>query len=155
MVMANKMNTKDDIGRLASSEHEAGFVTDIDTETLPPGLNEDVIRFISNKKEEPDWLLDWRLSAYKHWLGLDEPVWAHVKIPSIDFQSISYFSAPKGDKPKSLEEVDAELLKTYDKLGIPLHEQAMLAGVEGAEIKSRTPIAVDAVFDSVSIATTF
>ena len=101
MVMANKMNTKDDIGRLASSEYEAGFVTDIDTETLPPGLNEDVIRFISNKKEEPDWLLDWRLSAYKHWLGLDEPVWAHVKIPSIDFQSISYFSAPKGDKPKS------------------------------------------------------
>ena len=155
MVMANKMNTKDDIGRLASSEYEAGFVTDIDTETLPPGLNEDVIRFISNKKEEPDWLLDWRLSAYKYWLGLDEPVWAHVKIPSIDFQSISYFSAPKGDKPKSLEEVDAELLKTYDKLGIPLHEQAVLAGVEGAEIKSRTPIAVDAVFDSVSIATTF
>lgn len=122
-----------------------GFVTDIETETLPPGLNEDTIRFISNKKKEPKWMLDWRLKAYKHWLKIDEPTWAHVNYPKIDYQKISYFSAPKSnaDKPKSLDEVDPKLLETYQKLGIPLTEQKRLAGV-----------AVDAVFDSVSVVTT-
>ncbi|MCB1864594.1 MAG: Fe-S cluster assembly protein SufB [Chromatiales bacterium] len=126
--------------------YEAGFVTDIDQETVPPGLNEDVIRFISAKKEEPQWLLDWRLAAYRHWLTMREPEWAHVHYPRIDYQAISYYAAPKRpeDAPKSLDEVDPKLLETYEKLGIPLHERAALAGV-----------AVDAVFDSVSVATTF
>ncbi|MFT7286182.1 MAG: Fe-S cluster assembly protein SufB [Halieaceae bacterium] len=129
-----------------SKEYSAGFVTDIESDTLPPGLNEDVIRFISTRKQEPDWLLEWRLEAYRDWLAMDTPHWAHVHYPAIDFDSISYFSSPKdmNDGPKSLEEVDPELLRVYEKLGIPLHEQEMLAGV-----------AVDAVFDSVSVATTF
>ncbi len=131
------------------TEYEAGFVTDIEAETLPPGLNEDVIRFISNKKGEPEWLLEWRLKAFKVWLEMEEPDWAHVNYPKIDFQDISYYSAPKSmdDKPQSLDEVDPELLRTYEKLGIPLHEQAVLAGVAN--------VAVDIVFDSVSVATTF
>ncbi|NIN72360.1 MAG: Fe-S cluster assembly protein SufB, partial [Gemmatimonadetes bacterium] len=126
--------------------YEAGFVTDIEQETLPPGLDEDVIRFISAKKEEPDWLLEWRLKAYRHWLQMKEPSWANIRYEPIDYQAISYYSAPKGkgDGPKSLDEVDPEILRTYEKLGIPLEEQKMLAGV-----------AVDAVFDSVSVATTF
>jgi len=130
----------------ASQEYEAGFVTDIETDTLPPGLNEDVIRHISAKKDEPEWLLNWRLEAFRHWLTMTEPHWAHVNYKPIDFQSISYYSAPKSkdDGPKSLDEVDPKLLETYEKLGIPLREQEMLAGV-----------AVDAVFDSVSVATTF
>ena len=144
--------TDDAIDTLVSSEYAAGFVTDIDTETFPPGLDEDVVRAISAKKEEPSWMTEWRLEAYRGWRAMTPPRWAHVHFPEIDFESISYFAAPKGDKPKSLEEVDPELLRTYDRLGIPLHEQAMLAGVENAE---RTPVAVDAVFDSVSIATTF
>ena len=156
--------TDQDLETLVSREYEAGFTTDIDSETLPPGLNEDVIRFISNKKQEPDWLTDWRLDAFAKWREMTPPEWAHVNFPPIDFQAISYYSAPKSsaDGPKSLDEVDPELLATYEKLGIPLHEQAMLAGVQGADYGAAMPgtaarpnVAVDAVFDSVSIATTF
>ena len=134
------------IDELIKQDYEAGFVTDIESETLPPGLNEEVIRFISARKDEPEWLLEWRLNAYRQWLTMTEPDWAHVSYPDIDFNAISYYSAPKSmeERPKSLDEVDPELLATYEKLGIPLHEQEMLAGV-----------AVDAVFDSVSVATTF
>ncbi len=133
--------------------YEAGFVTDVDSETLPPGLNSDVVRTISAKKGEPDWLTQWRLDAYRAWLDMPRPQWAHVNFPEIDFQSISYFSAPKSqaDGPRSLDEVDPELLETYEKLGIPLHEREALAGV----VKDRPDVAVDAVFDSVSITTTF
>ena len=134
------------VEHLIKKEYAAGFHTAIDSETLPPGLNEDVIRFISAKKNEPEWLLAWRLKAYQSWLEMTEPEWAHVKYEDIDFQAVSYYSAPKSmdDKPKSLDEVDPELLRTYEKLGIPLHEQAALAGV-----------AMDVVFDSVSVVTTF
>ena len=134
------------IDSLLKNDYEAGFYTDVETDTLAPGLDEDVIRFISNKKGEPDWMLEWRLEAYRGWLEMVEPEWAHVHYPKVDFQDLSYFSAPKSmeDKPKSLDEVDPELLRVYEKLGIPLHEQEMLAGV-----------AVDAVFDSVSVGTTF
>lgn len=131
---------------LVSKDYEHGFVTDIDSDTVEPGLNEDVIAFISKKKEEPEWLLEWRLKAYRQWLNMEDPSWAHLDIDPIDYQAISYYSAPKSkeDGPKSLDEVDPKLLETYEKLGIPLQEQKMLAGV-----------AVDAVFDSVSVATTF
>jgi Fe-S cluster assembly protein SufB len=134
------------VEHLIKKEYAAGFHTAIDSETLPPGLNEDVIRFISAKKNEPEWLLEWRLKAYQAWLEMTEPEWAHVKYDDIDFQAVSYYSAPKSmdEKPKSLDEVDPELLRTYEKLGIPLHEQAALAGV-----------AMDVVFDSVSVVTTF
>ncbi len=134
------------VEHLINKEYAAGFHTDVDSDTLPPGLDEDVVRFISAKKEEPEWMTEWRLEAYRAWLEMPEPNWAKVKYPPIDFQKISYYSAPKSmaDKPKSLDEVDPELLETYEKLGIPLHEQEMLAGV-----------AVDAVFDSVSVVTTF
>ena len=127
-------------------EYKAGFVTDIESESVPPGLSEDVIRVISAKKNEPGWMLDWRLKAYRHWLTMREPTWQNVHYPPIDYQAIVYYSAPKlaGDRPKSLEEVDPKLLETYEKLGIPLREREKLAGV-----------AVDAVFDSVSVATTF
>ena len=127
-----------------NKKYEYGFVTNIEQDTLPPGLDENVIKIISSKKNEPKWLLDWRLKAYKRWKKMDEPNWAELKIPRIDYNSISYFSAPKKKKLDSLDEVDPELLATYDKLGIPIHEQKMLSGV-----------AVDAVFDSVSVATTF
>lgn len=131
---------------LVSKDYEHGFVTDIDSDTVEPGLNEEVITFISKKKEEPEWLLEWRLKAYRHWLTMQDPTWAHLDIDPIDYQAISYYSAPKSkdDAPKSLDEVDPKLLETYEKLGIPLQEQKFLAGV-----------AVDAVFDSVSVATTF
>jgi Fe-S cluster assembly protein SufB len=134
------------IQELANRSYDAGFVTDIESDTVPPGLSEDIIRFISAKKNEPQWMLDFRLSAYERWLQMEEPTWAHVNFPAIDYQGFSYYSAPKReeDKPQSLDEVDPELLATYEKLGIPLHERAALAGV-----------AVDAVFDSVSVATTF
>jgi Fe-S cluster assembly protein SufB len=127
-------------------EYAAGFISPIESDTLPPGLDEDVIRFISAKKREPQWMLEWRLEAYRGWCEMEEPHWAHVSHPPIDYHDISYYSSPKSmeDGPKSLDEVDPELLATYDKLGIPLHEQEVLAGV-----------AVDAVFDSVSVATTF
>lgn len=136
----------DDIQRLIGQRYKHGFVTDIESESLPPGLDEHVIRAISARKDEPGFMLDWRLKAYRQWRGMREPEWAYLNYPPIDYQAISYFSAPKSDaeRPKSLDEVDPKLLETYDKLGIPLHERARLAGV-----------AVDAVFDSVSIATTF
>ncbi len=134
------------VEHLIKKDYAAGFYTEIDAETLPPGLNENVVRFISAKKNEPEWLLDWRLKAFRAWQEMTEPEWAQVKYDDIDFQAVSYYSAPKSmdDKPKSLDEVDPELLRTYEKLGIPLHEQAALAGV-----------AMDVVFDSVSVVTTF
>jgi len=130
----------------AKQEYKWGFITDIEQVTVPPGLNEDVVRLISAKKREPEWLLEWRLKAYRHWLKMKEPEWANIHYDPIDYQDMVYYSAPKSaeDRPKSLDEVDPELLATYEKLGIPLKEQEMLAGV-----------AVDAVFDSVSVATTF
>ena len=136
----------ENIESLVNQRYKHGFVTDIETDALPPGLDEDVIRTISARKNEPDWMLDWRLRAYRQWLSMRNPEWAHVHYPPIDYQEISYFAAPKSDadRPKSLDEVDPKLLETYDKLGIPLHERARLAGV-----------AVDAVFDSVSVTTTF
>ena len=134
-------------------DYAAGFVTNIEADTLRPGLDEDVVRFISARKDEPEWLTQWRLDAYHGWLEMVEPTWGQVQFPAIDYQSISYYSAPSGDHPKTLDDVDPELLATYEKLGIPLHEQAALAGV--AEAQQRPPVAVDAVFDSVSIGTTF
>jgi Fe-S cluster assembly protein SufB len=131
------------IEELANREYKWGFVTDIEADSAPPGLSEETIRFISHKKKEPQWLLEWRLKAYRHWLTMTEPHWANVHHPAIDYQAASYYSAPKA-KLNSLDEVDPELLKTYEKLGIPLQERQILAGV-----------AVDAVFDSVSVATTF
>jgi Fe-S cluster assembly protein SufB len=133
-----------DIEQLANQEYKYGFVTDIEADAIPKGLNEDVIRLISQKKGEPDFMLQWRLKAYRHWLTMIEPRWPNVKYAEIDYQDIVYYSAPKRKKLSSLEEVDPELLKTYEKLGIPLDEQKILTGV-----------AVDAVFDSVSVATTF
>ncbi|MBV1900514.1 MAG: Fe-S cluster assembly protein SufB, partial [Kordiimonadaceae bacterium] len=134
-----------------SGEYKYGFITDIEMDMAPKGLSEEVVRFISAKKNEPEWLLEWRLKAYKSWLKMDEPDWAKVNYPKIDYNDMYFFAAPKSmDKPKSLDEVDPELLRTYEKLGIPLREQAVLAGVEGAP-----RVAVDAVFDSVSVATTF
>jgi Fe-S cluster assembly protein SufB len=135
-----------DVASLANKEYKYGFVTDVEADEVPRGLNEDIIRLISAKKREPEWMLEWRLKAYRHWLNMKEPTWANVHYPAIDYQNSIYYSAPKakGTGPKSLNEVDPEVLKTYEKLGIPLKEQEMLAGV-----------AVDAVFDSVSVATTF
>jgi Fe-S cluster assembly protein SufB len=132
------------IEEFANKEYAWGFETLIEQDTLPPGLDEDVIRVISAKKGEPAWMLEWRLKAYRHWLTMSEPTWANVVYEPIDYQAISYYSAPKGKQLESLAEVDPEILRTYEKLGIPLHEQKLLAGV-----------AVDAVFDSVSVATTF
>ena len=119
-----------DLDALVAQKYRHGFVTDIESDTVPPGLDEDVIQLISRKKREPQFLLDWRLKAYRHWLTMHEPEWAHVRIQPIDYQAISYYSAPKRkDGPKSLDEVDPKLLATYEKLGIPLHERARLAGV--------------------------
>ena len=133
---------------VTSGEYKYGFVTDIETEVIPIGLNEDVVRLISANKNEPEWLPEFRLNAYRYWLTQEMPTWAHLEIPEIDYQAISYYAAPKKkDGPKSMDEVDPELLKTFDKLGIPLHEREMLAGV--------TTMAVDAVVDSVSVKTTF
>jgi Fe-S cluster assembly protein SufB len=138
--------TADNLEKLVKRGYEHGFVTDIESDSLPPGLDEDVVRAISLKKREPAFLTEWRLKALRHWTQMREPHWAHVKFKPIDYQAISYYSAPKArtDGPKSLDEVDPKLLETYAKLGVPLHERARLAGV-----------AVDAVFDSVSVATTF
>lgn len=134
----------DIINDVTSGEYKYGFVTDIDTDIIPQGLNEDVVRLISQKKGEPEWLLEFRLKAYRHWLTLEVPTWAHLDIPEIDFQAISYYAAPKKKEgPKSLDEVDPELLDTFNKLGIPLEEQKVLSGM-----------AVDAVMDSVSVKTT-
>src|SRR6185312_7907014 len=134
--------TPDAVAAAINRRYDAGFVTDIESDSLPPGLGEDVVRAISARKNEPEWMTDWRLKAYRHWLTMTPPHWAKLRIDPIDFQAISYFSAPK-NRPKSLAEVDPKLLETYDKLGVPLHERARLAGV-----------AVDAVFDSVSVANT-
>jgi Fe-S cluster assembly protein SufB len=144
--MAASVETVEKLEELQQRKYAYGFVTDIESETAPKGLSEDIVRFISAKKEDPEWLLDWRLKAYRRWLEMPEPEWAKVNFPPIDYQDAYYYSAPKSpeDGPKSLDEVDPKLLETYEKLGIPLREQEMLAGV-----------AVDAVFDSVSVATTF
>ncbi|WP_110710188.1 Fe-S cluster assembly protein SufB [Salinicola sp. CR57] len=136
----------EEMEQLVRREYKQGFVTDIESDTVPPGLDESTIAFISQKKGEPQWMLEWRLEAFHQWLKMTPPSWAHLEYPPIDYQAISYFSAPKKpeDRPQSLDEVDPKLLETYEKLGIPLHERAALAGV-----------AVDAVFDSVSVTTTF
>ena len=148
--MAAVQETVDRVRSIEVDAYKYGFVTDIESDKAPKGLNEDVVRFISAKKGEPQWLLDWRLDAYRRWLTMIPPRWARVEFPEIDFQDLYYYSAPKSSAgPKSLDEVDPELLRTYAKLGIPLVEQEILAGVE------RTQVAVDAVFDSVSVATTF
>lgn len=140
------MSQNEELKQIAATEYQFGFETQIEQETLPPGLNEGVIRQISAIKREPEWLLEWRLAAYRTWLEMEAPDWGHLNIAPIDYQAVSYYSAPKSKKdgPKSLDEVDPELLETYKKLGIPLEEQEMLAGV-----------AVDAVFDSVSVATSY
>ena len=148
--MTERANTNRDV-KAALKEYRFGFTTPIATEFAPKGLNEEVIRFISAKKAEPAWLLEWRLKAYRGWLEMEDPEWARVKHPPIDFEDAYYYAAPKKKKgPQSLDQVDPELLRTYQKLGIPLREQEVLAGVEGAP-----RVAVDAVFDSVSVATTF
>lgn len=145
-----EIETVEKVQSLAGEKYKYGFSTDIDSEKAPKGLNEDIIRFISAKKEEPEWLLEWRLDAFERWLTMSEPEWAMVDYPQIDYQDLYYYAAPKSmdDRPETLDEVDPELLRTYEKLGIPLSEQEVLAGV-----KNR--VAVDAVFDSVSVATTF
>jgi Fe-S cluster assembly protein SufB len=140
---ATQMPATDAVADAMNRRYSAGFVTDIESESLPPGLDENVVRAISARKNEPDWMTQWRLAAYRHWLTMTPPHWAKLEIAPIDFQAISYFSQPK-NRPKSLADVDPKLLETYDKLGVPLHERARLAGV-----------AVDAVFDSVSVGTTF
>jgi Fe-S cluster assembly protein SufB len=152
--------TIDAVASVTEGPYKYGFETDIEMEFAPKGLSEEIVRFISAKKNEPEWLLEWRLKAYAMWLKMEEPRWPAVKYPPIDYQDSYYYAAPKSKPgPKSLDEVDPELLKTYAKLGIPLKEQAILAGVEGAGDSpsegGRLPIAVDAVFDSVSVATTF
>ena len=148
--MATSVETREQV-RQATEEYRFGFSTDVESEFAPLGLSEEVIRFISAKKNDPEWLLDWRLKAYRIWLQQEEPTWALVEYPEIDYQGIYYYAAPKSqDGPKSLDEIDPEILRTYEKLGIPLREQEVLAGVKGAP-----KIAVDAVFDSVSVATTY
>ena len=143
--MAASIETVQQVQEMGNRAYKYGFVTEIEADTAPKGLSEDIVRFISAKKNDPEWLLEWRLKAYRRWLEMPEPVWAKVAFPPIDYQDAYYYSAPKTtDGPKSLDEVDPELLRTYEKLGIPLKEQEMLSGV-----------AVDAVFDSVSVATTF
>ena len=161
--------TIDAVAEIDVDKYKYGFATDIESEKAPKGLNEDVIRFISAKKEEPEWMLKWRLEAFERWKQMEEPSWARVNYPKIDFQDIYYYAAPKNfeDGPKSLDEVDPELLRTYEKLGIPLKEQEILAGVrkpgdpspsdeDGSDnVYASGRVAVDAVFDSVSVVTTF
>ena len=139
------MTDNSTIRDLSGREYQYGFVTSIEMEAFPKGLSETVVRLISEKKQEPAWLLEWRLKAYRHWLTLKEPTWQNVRFPKIDYQDLYYYAAPKKkEQLKSLDELDPEIRKTYEKLGIPIQEQKMFAGV-----------AVDAVFDSVSVATTF
>jgi Fe-S cluster assembly protein SufB len=148
--MAADVETIERVREIDVDKYKYGFTTDIETVRAPKGLNEDTVRFISEKKGEPEWLLQWRLDAFRRWVSMEEPKWAKVHYPKIDFQDLYYYSAPKStDGPKSLDEVDPELLRTYERLGIPLQERALLAGVQGARV------AVDAVFDSVSVVTTF
>src|SRR5829696_3466429 len=156
--------TVDQVRRIDVDQYKYGFETNIEMEKAPKGLNEDTVRFISAKKDEPQWMLDWRLDAYRRWLTMREPTWARVDYGPIDYQDLYYYSAPKKkDGPKSLDEIDPEILETYRKLGIPLREQEALLGVQrpnghdgedGAPASERR-VAVDAVFDSVSVATTF
>jgi Fe-S cluster assembly protein SufB len=143
-VLPPTLETPEAIAAHLRRRYKAGFITEIDSDIVPPGLNEEVIKLISAKKGEPAWLTEWRLEAYRHWLTMTPPEWAHLRIAPIDFQAISYFAAPSKNRPKSLDEVDPKLLETFEKLGVPLHERARLAGV-----------AVDVVFDSVSVGTTF
>src|SRR6187431_2554615 len=155
--------TVDQVRRIDVDQYKYGFVTDIESEKAPKGLSEDTVRFISAKKGEPQWMLDWRRDAYRRWQTMREPTWAKVHYPPIDYQDLYYYSAPKKkDGPKSLDEIDPEILKTYDKLGIPLREREALLGVqrpagedEGEGASGYGRVAVDAVFDSVSVATTF
>ena len=148
--MAAVQETVDKVKSIDVGEYKYGFVTDIESEKAPKGLNEDIVRFISAKKNEPEWMTEWRLDAYRRWLVMEEPTWARVHYPPIDYQNLYYYSAPKNmPKPETLDDVDPELLRTYEKLGIPLREQEILAGVKTSKV------AVDAVFDSVSVATTF
>jgi Fe-S cluster assembly protein SufB len=148
--MTDMATSNQEVEQFLKREYKHGFITDIEQDTIPPGLDEDIVRLISSKKREPEFMLEWRLQAFRHWQQMREPSWAHVRYPAIDYQALSYYSAPKSKEelartaPKSLDEVDPKLLETYDKLGIPLHERERLAGV-----------AVDAVFDSVSVATTY
>ena len=148
--MVAEAETIEQVSALAE-KYKYGFVTDIETESAPKGLNEDIIRFISAKKDEPEWLLEWRLKAYRYWLDMPSPDWAKLNIPPIDYQDAFYYSAPKSaeSRPETIDDVDPALIETYNKLGIPLHEQEMLAGVQ------QRSVAVDVVFDSVSVATTF
>ena len=148
--MVAEAETIEQVSALAE-KYKYGFVTDIETESAPKGLNEDIIRFISAKKQEPEWLLEWRLKAYRYWLDMPTPDWAKLNIPPIDYQDAYYYSAPKSaeSRPETIDDVDPALIETYNKLGIPLHEQEMLAGVQ------KRSVAVDVVFDSVSVATTF
>ncbi len=152
--MSENAVVKDQAAREAAAkvaDYEHGWSADIDQEFAPKGLNEDTVRFISAKKNEPEWMLEWRLKAYRHWLTMTPPDWAKLNVPPIDYQDAYYYAAPKAKKMLgSLDEVDPEILRVYEKLGIPLEEQKVLAGVEGAR-----KVAVDAVFDSVSVATTF
>ena len=153
--MAAAIETLDTVAAVTEGGYKWGFSTDIEMDMAPKGLNEDIVRLISSRKGEPEWLLEWRLKAYALWLKMEDPAWAKVKHPPIDYQDLHYYAAPKKKPgPKSLDEVDPELLKMYEKLGIPLRERAILAGVEPEE-GERPPIAIDAVFDSVSVATTF
>lgn len=148
--MAAVKETIDQVKEIDVDKYKYGFKTDIEMDMAPKGLNEDIVRFISAKKDEPEWMLEWRLDAFRRWQQMEEPSWARLDYPKVDFQDLYYYAAPKSTPgPKSLDEVDPELLATYEKLGIPLSEQAVLAGVEGAKV------AVDAVFDSVSVVTTF
>ena len=153
--MAAVKETIDQVKEIDVDQYKYGFVTDIEVEKAPKGLNEDIIRFISAKKDEPEWMLNWRLEAYRRWLTMEEPEWAKLDYPKPEFNDIYYYAAPKvAEGPNSLDEVDPELLRTYEKLGIPLQEQEILAGVS-EENRVHTKVAVDAVFDSVSVATTF
>ena len=151
---------KDTVDAVRSvSTYKYGWASDVETEFAPKGVNEDIVRLISEKKHEPEWMLEWRLAAYRRWTQMTQPDWAMLNINPIDYQDQYYYAQPKGfdEKPKSLDEVDPELLRTYEKLGIPLKEQMILAGVEGAGTAAAEgrKVAVDAVFDSVSVGTTF
>src|SRR6195952_4754437 len=153
--MAATTETLDAVELVTQSGYKWGFETNIEMDLAPKGLNEDIIRLISAPKQEPEWMLAWRLKAYAAWLKREEPDWARVDHPPIDYQDLHYYAAPKRKAgPKSLDEVDPELLKMYEKLGIPLKERAILAGVDPDSVEN-TQVAVDAVFDSVSVATTF
>jgi Fe-S cluster assembly protein SufB len=148
--------TVEQVRRIDVDQYKYGFETPIESEKAPKGLSEETIRFISAKKNEPEWMLAWRLDAYRRWLTMREPRWARVEYPAIDYQDIYYYAAPKRkDGPKSLDEIDPEILRTYEKLGIPLREQEILAGVVREDGSAPSRVAVDAVFDSVSVATTF